>query len=111
MYVTVCVVDGTRKILPWTMWLCSEEHSFAKLFEEVRARLPDDCERIPTTCTLAKVTDDLLQVTVELSFNVVGCYTLNGAYIPFTLEPEENGFTSTQAQTNAFSVMMTSTRN
>ena len=28
--VSVCVVNGTRKILPWTMWLCSEEHMFAK---------------------------------------------------------------------------------
>ena len=24
-----------RKILPWMMWLCSEEHTFAKLFEEL----------------------------------------------------------------------------
>ena len=24
-----------RKILPWTTWLCSEEHTFAKLFEEL----------------------------------------------------------------------------
>ena len=28
--VKVCVVNDTRKILPWTMWLCSEEHTFAK---------------------------------------------------------------------------------
>ena len=33
MCVTVCVVNGTRKILPWTMWLCSEEHIFAKEVE------------------------------------------------------------------------------
>ena len=24
-----------RKILSWTMWHCSEEHTFAKLFEEL----------------------------------------------------------------------------
>lgn len=81
-----------------------------KLFEEVRARLPNYCERLPTACMLAKDADGLVQVTVELSFNVVGCYTLNGAYIHFALEPEENRSTSSHAQTNAFSVMMTSTR-
>ena len=31
--VMVCVVSGTRKRLPWTMWLCSEEHMFAKEVE------------------------------------------------------------------------------
>ena len=35
--VRVCVVDGTRKILPWTMWLCLEEHTFAKEVEYVVA--------------------------------------------------------------------------
>ena len=24
-----------RKILPWTMWLCLEEHTFTRLFEEL----------------------------------------------------------------------------
>ena len=110
MYVTVCVVDGTRKVLPWTMWLCSEEHTFVKLFEEVRTRLPDDSERLPTACTLAKATDGLQQVAVELSFNVVQCCALNGSYIRFALQPEENRSTSSQAQANAFSVMMTCTR-
>lgn len=81
----LCVVDSTRKILPWTMWLCSEEHTLAKLFGEVRARLPDYCEKLPTACMLAKDADGLVQVTVELSFNVVGCYTLNGAYTHFDL--------------------------
>ena len=33
MCVTVCVVNGTRKILPETIWLCSEEHIFAKEVE------------------------------------------------------------------------------
>ena len=30
MCARVCVVISTRKILPLTMWLCSEEHTFAK---------------------------------------------------------------------------------
>ena len=30
MCVRFCVANGTRKILPWTMWLSSEEHTFAK---------------------------------------------------------------------------------
>ena len=35
MCVKVGVVNGTRKMLSWTMWVCSEEHTFAKLFEEL----------------------------------------------------------------------------
>ena len=30
MCMRVCVVNGTRKILPWTMWLSAKEHTFAK---------------------------------------------------------------------------------
>jgi hypothetical protein len=58
MYVTVTVINGVKKILPWTMWICSEEHNFAKLFEKVKERLPDNCKDKPiTACMLAKATD------------------------------------------------------
>ena len=30
-----CVVNGTRKTLPRTMWLCSEEHMFTKEVEYI----------------------------------------------------------------------------
>ena len=33
--VRVCVVNGTRKTLPRTMWLCSEERMFTKEVEYV----------------------------------------------------------------------------
>ena len=33
---TVCVFHGARAVLPWTMHLCTEEHTFALLLEEVR---------------------------------------------------------------------------
>ena len=66
------------------MWLCSKQHTFIELFEGVRACLPDDCERLPTACMLAKATDSLQQVTVELSFDVVECCTLNGFGLPFS---------------------------
>ena len=55
---TVTVINGVKKILPWTMWICSEEHNFAKLFEKVKERLPDNCKDKPiTACMLAKATD------------------------------------------------------
>lgn len=109
--VVVSVFDGTRKVLPWTMWLCSKEYTFARLFEEVRASLSDDCKRQTTACTLAKATDSLQQITVETSFNGVACCILNGQNIRFALLPGENDSTSSKPQPNTFSVMMTSARN
>ena len=35
MCVRVCVVNSTRKILPWIMWLCSEKHTSTKEVEYV----------------------------------------------------------------------------
>ena len=42
----------TRMILPWTMWLCLEEHTFAKLFEELHIRIMSCCIAIIVIDTL-----------------------------------------------------------
>ena len=34
MYVTVSVLQGNKRILPWKMFLCSDEHTFVSLFED-----------------------------------------------------------------------------
>ena len=65
MYVTVCVLENDQKVFPWTMLLCSEEHTFAKLLENVKERVPGSnfrgrcnnlhcvsVDRLYTTCQL-----------------------------------------------------------
>ena len=57
MYVTVCVLENDQKVFPWTMLLCSEEHAFAKLLENVKERvLGGNFEGAVITCTVSACT-------------------------------------------------------
>ncbi len=56
MYVTVSVLIGERRIFPWKMFLCSEEHTFGSLFEEIRKDVPETIARV-TSCSLSKYID------------------------------------------------------
>ena len=62
MYVTVSLVArdlSTRVILPWTMFNCSEYHTFAKLLEEVQnVSASASTSVVPVySCTLSKEKD------------------------------------------------------
>lgn len=90
MYVTACVLEGTKRILPWSMIECSEEHTFASLFEGVRLQLPCGGEScVVKACSLSKTLDCTLKVNVCLGFNVVECCSINGQYVRFTIDSEE----------------------
>ncbi len=106
MYVTVCVMEDAKRILPWIMLLCSEEHTFVKLYEDVRSWLAGGDFESGTTpqCSLSRTVDCTQRVAVELYFNVVECCTLNGQYVRYILRSEREKSRSTLP--NACSVMM-----
>ena len=111
MYVTLCVFQGARTLLPWTMHLCTGEHTFALLLEEVRGDNewpPNGC-----TCSLTQRADSphSESVTVPMAFNVRECCAMNGRYIRFFFPPSttEDG-KSRGGEVNAYSVLMESAR-
>ena len=96
MYVTVTVVKNLRLALPWTMFNPSVDHTFAKLFEEVQLRVSSTSTESGFTtvlnCSLSseKKSSPSQRVSVDLSFNVVECCTLNGPFVRFdvAVQPE-----------------------
>ena len=85
MYVTVSVLIGKRRIFPWKMFLCSEEHTFGSLFEEIRKDVPETIARV-TSCSLSKYIDCIQSVVIELGYNVLQCCSLNGQFIRYIIE-------------------------
>ena len=112
MYVTVAVFHGARALLPWTMHLCTEEHTFVQLLEEVRGdrEWPSNNE---CTCSLTRRADSPHSeyVIVPMAFNIQECCTLNGRYIRFIFQPNIVGDSGARSGgVNAFSVLMASAR-
>ena len=101
MYVTV------PRIFPWKMFLCSEEHTFGSLFEDIRKDLPDETVRV-TKCSLSKSIDCTQSVEIELGFNVLQCCSLNGQFIRYIVEKEEER--DAPSQQNTFTVLMSSAK-
>ena len=113
MYVTVSVLQGNKRIYPWKMFLCSEEHTFVSLFEDLRKDLPeiDESTKI-TRCSLSKSIDCTQSVIIELGFNVMECCSLNGQFIRYIVEKEEEKEErgSTSSKRNAFTILMASAK-
>lgn len=109
MYVTVTVLKNLRVALPWTMFNTSPDHTFAKLFEEVQPRMGSTSTepgsaRVSCCLSSGKESSPSQRVSVDLSFNVVECCTLNGRFVRFDVavhqEPSDN------PPRNAYTVMM-----
>ena len=111
MYVTVCVLANSKKNFPWKMFLCSEEHTFAKLLEDVRERMTDKDFDGAVTCCLSTSVDSSQRIAAELVFNVVECCTLNGRYmyICYTIQQKEH-YNSPPVLPNEFAILMLSAK-
>ena len=112
MYVTVAVFHGARVLLPWTMHLCTEQHTFVQLLEEIRGdhEWPSNNE---CTCSLTRRADSPHSeyVIVPMAFNIQECCTVNGRYIRFIFQPNivrDSG--ARNDGVNTFSVLMASAR-
>ena len=105
MYVTVTILEGTKRIFPWTMYLCSEEHTFAALFEDIRKQFSlGDLRTDVVNCSISKTLDSVEKISVDLGFNVTECCAINGRYVRFITEKDSN---SAPLQ-NAATVLMAS---
>ena len=113
MYMTVSVLQGNKRILPWKMFLCSEEHTFVSLFEDIRKDLPEsdegsEAKRI-IRCSLSKSIDCTQSVMIELGFNVLECCSLNRQFVQYNVEERDHNC-GTSSQQDTFTVLMTSAK-
>ena len=72
------------------MFLCSEEHNFVSLFEDIRKDLPEsdegsEAKRI-TRCSLSKSNDCTQNVMIELGLE---CCSLNGQFVRYNVEERD----------------------
>ena len=83
MYVTVSLMRNSKAASPWTMFNVSSEYTF---LEDVELRLGSNST--VATCSLSATKDCMpsQRVTVDLSFYVVECCTLNGRFILYNEE-------------------------
>ena len=112
MYVTVSLMRNSKAALPWTMFNVSSEYTFAKLLEDVELHLGSNSTvatcSLSATCLLSAAKDYMpsQRVTVDLSFYVVECCTLNGRFILYSKEVVVEQEHSPNPQKNVFVVMM-----
>ena len=101
-------------VLPWTMFNSSVDHTFAKLFEEVKqhpgSTIPADLGVSDISCSLSRDREFLpsQRVLVDLSFNVVECCSLNGRYVRYEVAVQQED--KDHSPRNAFTVMMAASK-
>ena len=84
------VLEGSKRVFPWKMFLCTEEYAFVTLYEDTRKQPPELDETAKVTkCSLSKSLDSTLTVMIEFEFNVVECCSLNGQYVQYYIEKQE----------------------